>query len=64
MGHSKLDHTKVIDVYIKEIETIGFGHKRYSSEKKKLSTWHMTYIADCLERQLIVHTLKEERYGL
>ncbi len=66
IGPSKQDHTEVINHYIKQIETIRTGQKRYWGRKKNINTAFdlIAYIADRPERQSIMHTLKEGRYEL
>ncbi len=62
---SKEDHTKIINHYIKQIETVRSGQRRYWGLKKINTAFDLiTYIADRPERQSIMHTLKEGRYGL
>ncbi len=66
IGSSKEDRTKVINHYLRQIETIRSGQKRYWGLKKIINAVFdlLTYIADRPEWHSIVHTLKEGRYGL
>ncbi len=67
MGPSKDDHTEVINHYIKQIEKIRSGQKRYCGLMMKIINTAfdlLTYIADRLEWQSIVHVLKVGKYGL
>ncbi len=66
MGHSKADHTEVIDYYLDEFETIRRGKIRFSSIKGKFintSFSMIAYLGDLPERCSVIFTSLKGTYG-
>jgi hypothetical protein len=66
IGHSKADHTEVIDYYLNEFKTIRRGKLRYSFNKKKIiktSFAMIAYLGDLPERCSVLYTSLKGTFG-